>query len=42
MQKERDIIIKVIENKNINNKRLAEFFAGKYSERYIKRQSEKS
>lgn len=42
MQKERDIIIKVIESKNINNKRLADFFARKYSERYIKKQSEKS
>lgn len=32
MRKERDIIIKVIEVNRINIKRLAEFFAKKYTE----------
>ena len=32
MRKEREITIKVIENKKINISRLAEFFARKYSE----------
>lgn len=35
MKKERKIIIKVIESNNINNNRLAEFFAKKYSEKNI-------
>ena len=30
MRKKRDIIIKVIEVNSISNRRLAEFFAGKY------------
>jgi len=33
MRKEREITIKVIENNKINNNRLAEFFARKYSEK---------
>ena len=37
MRKERDIIINVIDNKNINMYRLAEFFARKYSEKNIKK-----
>ena len=37
MRKEREITIKVIQNKNINNHRLAEFFASKYSEKNIKK-----
>ena len=37
MRKEREITIKVIEDKKINNRRLAEFFARKYSERDIKK-----
>ena len=32
-RKERDINIKVIENKKIKNKKLAEFFARKYSKK---------
>ena len=32
MKKEREITIKVIENKKINIRRLAEYFARKYSE----------
>lgn len=32
MRKERDITIKVIKNNNINNRRLAEYFARKYAE----------
>ncbi len=32
-KKEREIIIKVIENKKINTNRLIEFFARKYSEK---------
>lgn len=39
MRKERNITIKVIENKRINNNRLIEFFARKYSEKYIKQKS---
>lgn len=37
MKRERDIIIKVIKNERTNIKRLAEFFAKKYSEREIKK-----
>lgn len=37
MRKERDITIKVIENKKININRLSEFFARKYSEKNIKK-----
>lgn len=37
MRKEREITIKVIENKKINCNRLAEFFARKYSEKNIKK-----
>ncbi len=37
MRKEREIIIKVIENKKINTNRLVEFFARKYSEKDIKK-----
>ena len=37
MRKERDITIKVIENKKINTDRLVEFFARKYSEKDIKK-----
>lgn len=36
MRKERNITIKVIENKKININRLVEFFARKYSERNMK------
>lgn len=39
MQKERDITIKLIQDKKINNHRLAEFFARKYGEKYIKEKS---
>lgn len=35
MRKEREITIKVINNNKINYNRLAEFFAKKYSEKYI-------
>ena len=35
-RKDRDITIKVIENKKINTNRLAEFFARKYNERNMK------
>ena len=37
MRKEREITIKVIENKKVNYNRLAEFFARKYSEKNIKK-----
>lgn len=37
MRKEREITIKVIENKKINTNRLVEFFARKYSEKDIKK-----
>lgn len=37
MKKERDITIKVIQDKKINNHRLAEFFARKYSEKKCKK-----
>ena len=36
MQKERKITIKVIENNKINIRKLAEFFARKYSEKNMK------
>lgn len=39
MRKERDITVKVIENKKININRLVEFFARKYSEKDIKKKS---
>lgn len=35
----RDITIKVIENKNINNRKLADYFARKYSEKITKEKS---
>ena len=41
-RKERNITIKVIENKKINTNRLANFFARKYNEKYIEKQNEKS
>ena len=37
MRKERNITIKVIENKKINTNRLTEFFARKYSEKNIEK-----
>ena len=37
MRKERNITIKVINNKIINTNRLIEFFAKKYSEKNIKK-----
>lgn len=37
MRKERKITIKFIENNKINNRRLAEYFARKYSEKNIKK-----
>lgn len=39
MRKEREITIKVIENKRININRLAKFFANKHNEKYIKEKS---
>ena len=39
MKKERDITIKVINNNKINNRRLAEFFAKKYSEKDMNKKS---
>ena len=39
MKKEREITIKVIENKKINTNRLVEFFARKYSESITKEKS---
>lgn len=39
MKKERGITIKVIENKKINYNKLANFFARKYSEKYINKKS---
>ena len=39
MQKERNIIIKVIDNKKININRLAKFFADKYNEKIVKEKS---
>jgi len=42
MRKEREITIKVIENKKININRLAEYFARKYGEKNINKQNEKS
>ena len=41
-KKEREIIIKVIENKKTNTNRLAEFFARKYSEKNIEKNIKKS
>lgn len=38
-RKERDITIKVINNKKINTDRLIRFFANKYSEKNIKQKS---
>lgn len=38
-RKERKIKIKVIKNTKINNYRLAEFFARKYSEKHIQKQN---
>lgn len=37
MRKEREITIKVIENKKVNYNRLAEFFARKYSDKQNKK-----
>lgn len=42
MKKEREIIIKVIENKKLNTSRLIDFFARKYSEKDIIKQNQKS
>ena len=42
MRKEREITIKVIENKRINTNRLVEFFARKYGEKNITKQNIKS
>lgn len=39
MRKEREITIKVIENKKINIERLARFFADKYNEKNTKQKS---
>lgn len=39
MRKEREITIKIIENKKINIQRLADFFASKYSEKNINKKS---
>lgn len=36
MRKDREITIKVIENKKININRLAKFFADKFNVKYIK------
>ena len=41
-RKEREIIVKVIENKKVNYNRLVEFFARKYSEKDIIKQNIKS
>lgn len=38
MKIERKITIKLIENNKINNHRLINFFAKKYSEKYIEKQ----
>lgn len=38
-RKDRDITIKVIENKKINTNRLANYFARKYSEKIAKEKS---
>lgn len=38
-KKERSVIVKVIENKNVNTHRLAEYFARKYSEKDTKQKS---
>lgn len=37
MRKERDITIKIIKTERVNNRRLAEFFARRYSENNIKK-----
>ena len=39
MKKERDITIKFIYNNKINNRKLAEFFARKYSEEIVAKQN---
>lgn len=39
MKKEHNITIKVIENKKIYYDKLADFFARKYSEKYINKKS---
>ena len=41
-RKERSITIKVIENKNLYDKLLIEFFAKKYNEKDINKQNKKS
>ena len=42
MRKERDITIKAIKDSRINNRRLAEFFAMKYTEKSKEELKEKS
>ena len=41
-RKERETTIKVIENKNVYDKLLTEFFAKKYEEKYINKEEQKS
>lgn len=41
-RKEREIIIKVIENKKIYDKLLIEFFAKKYDEKNINKEKQKA
>lgn len=42
MRKERKVIVNIIENKRINNKRLAMFFAEKYNDEKYKNNNQKS
>ena len=42
MRNERDITIKVIQNNNINNRKIAEYFAKKYEKEIQKMQFQKS
>ena len=42
MKKERKVIANIIENKNINNKRLIMFFAEKYNDKKHKENNSKS
>lgn len=39
MKKERDITIKVINNKKVNMNRLAEYFSRKYTEKHTNKKS---
>ena len=39
MRKERDITIKVIPNNKINNRKLADYFARKYSDKLTNKQN---